>query len=49
MWHLAYLLGLSVLAGVAALLRTPGNRRGLLITAAIAVIATGLACWQQLG
>jgi hypothetical protein len=49
MWHLAYLLGLSVLAGVAALLRTPGNRRGLWVTAAIAVIVTGLAAWQQLG
>ena len=49
MWHLAYLLGLAVLAGVAALLRTPGNRRGLWTTAAIAVIVTGLAGWQQLG
>jgi hypothetical protein len=49
MWHLAYLLGLSVLAGVAALLRTPGNRRGLWIIAAIAVLVTGLAGWQQLG
>ena len=49
MWHLAYLLGLTLLAGVAALLRTPGNRRGLWITAAIAVIVTGLAGWQQLG
>jgi hypothetical protein len=49
MWHLVYLLGLSVLAGVAALLRTPGRRRGLLVTAAIAVISTGLAGWQQLG
>jgi hypothetical protein len=42
MWHLAYLLGLSVLAGVAALLRTPGNRRGLLITATIAVVVAGV-------
>ena len=49
MWHLVYLLGLSVLAGVAALLRTPGSRRGLLVTAGIAVILTGLAGWQQLG
>jgi hypothetical protein len=49
MWHLVYLLGLSVLAGVAALLSTPGNRRGLWTTAAIAVIVTGLAGWQQLG
>jgi hypothetical protein len=49
MWHLGYLLGLSVLAGVAALLRTPGNRRGLWITAAAAVTVTGLAAWQQLG
>jgi hypothetical protein len=49
MWHLAYLLGLSVLAGVAAVLRTPGNRRGLWVTAAIAVTVAGLACWQQLG
>lgn len=49
MWHLGYLLGLSVLAGVAALLRTPGNRRGLWITAAVAVTVTGLAAWQQLG
>jgi hypothetical protein len=48
-WHLAYLLGLSVLAGVAALLRTPGTRRGLWITAAVAVVMTGLAGWQQLG
>jgi hypothetical protein len=49
MWHLVYLLGLSVLAGVAALLRTPGSRRGLLVTAGIAVVVTGLAGWQQLG
>ena len=49
MWHLTYLLGLSVLAGVAALLRTAGNRRGLWVTAAIAVMVTGLAGWQQLG
>jgi hypothetical protein len=49
MWHLAYLLGLSVLAGVAALLRTPGNRSALWITAAVAVTVTGLAGWQQLG
>jgi hypothetical protein len=49
MWHLVYLLGLSLLAGVAALLRTPGTRRGLWITAAVTVILTGLAGWQQLG
>jgi len=49
MWHLGYLLGLSVLAGVAALLRTPGNRRGLLITATVAIVVTGVAGWQQLG
>jgi hypothetical protein len=49
MWHLAYLLGLTLLAGVAALLGTPGHRRGLWITAAIAVIVTALAGWQQLG
>jgi hypothetical protein len=49
MWHLAYLSGLAVLAGVAALLRTPGSRRGLAVTAVIAVIVTALAGWQQLG
>ncbi|MEU8616114.1 hypothetical protein AB0C29_49845 [Actinoplanes sp. NPDC048791] len=49
MWHLAYLLGLSLLAGAAALLRTPGNRKGLWCAAAAAVVVTGLAGWQQLG
>jgi hypothetical protein len=49
MWHLAYLLALSVLAGVAALLRTPGDRRGLVITATVAVVVAGVAGWQQLG
>jgi hypothetical protein len=49
MWHLAYLLGLSVLAGVAALLRTPGRRSALWTTAAITVTVTALAGWQQLG
>ena len=49
LWHLAYLLGLAGLAGVAALLRVPGRRRPLWITAGALVVLTGVAAWRQLG
>jgi hypothetical protein len=49
MWHLVYLLGLGCLAGIAALLRTDGPRRGLWFVAAGAAVVTGLAAWLQLG
>ncbi|GIE81973.1 hypothetical protein Aph02nite_79230 [Actinoplanes philippinensis] len=49
MWHLAYLLGLGVLAGIAALLRTDGPRRALYVTAGGAVVVTAVAAWLQLG
>jgi hypothetical protein len=49
MWHLAYLLGLGVLAGVAALLRTHGPRRALWGAAAATAVLTLLAAWLQLG
>ncbi|MCU7725235.1 hypothetical protein ODJ79_16015 [Actinoplanes sp. KI2] len=49
MWHLTYLLGLGVLAGIAALLRTSGPRRALWLAAGAAVAVTVLASWQQLG
>ena len=42
-WHNAYLLGLCGLGLLAALLREPGPRRGLLIGAAGIVAATALA------
>jgi hypothetical protein len=49
MAHLAYLLGLGCLAGVAALLRTGGPRRVLWIVAAGALVVTVLGAWLQLG
>ena len=49
MWHLAYLLGLGVLAGIAALLRTPGPRRALWSVAGATAVVTTFASWQQLG
>jgi len=49
MWHLVYLLGLGCLAGIAALLRTDGPRRGLWIAATGTAVLTGLAAWLQLG
>jgi hypothetical protein len=49
MWHLAYLLGLGVLAGIAALLRTHGPRRALCGSAAAVATLTLLAAWLQLG
>ncbi|WP_306206403.1 hypothetical protein [Actinoplanes sp. RD1] len=49
MWHLAYLLGLGVLAGLAALLRGAGPRRRLVLAAAIVAVATGAAALLQLG
>lgn len=48
-WHLVYLLGLGALAGIAALLRTGGPRRGLWSAAAGAAAVTALAAWLQLG
>ena len=49
MWHLTYLLGLGVLAGIAALLRTRGPRRGLWLAAGVTAAVTALASWLQLG
>jgi hypothetical protein len=49
MAHLAYLLGLGCLAGIAALLRTDGSRRVLWIAAGAAVVVTALGAWLQLG
>jgi hypothetical protein len=43
-----YLFGLSLLAGVAALLRYRPHRRLLLAFAAVAWIGTIAACWAQL-
>jgi hypothetical protein len=47
--QLLKLLGLAGLAGVAALLRVPGRRRPLWITAGALVVLTGVAAWRQLG
>jgi hypothetical protein len=47
-WHAVYLFGLSLLAGVAALLRYRPHRRLLLAFAAVAWIGTIAACWAQL-
>ncbi|MCA2216276.1 hypothetical protein [Jidongwangia harbinensis] len=47
MWHLAYLLGLGALAGVASLLHTRGPRRTLCIAVAVAVLVTAAAGWLQ--
>ena len=49
MWHLTYLLGLGVLAGIAALLRTDGPRRALCAAAGAIAAATAVAAWLQLG
>ncbi|MCU7725234.1 hypothetical protein ODJ79_16010 [Actinoplanes sp. KI2] len=48
MWHLTYLLGLGVLAGIAALLRTPGPRRALWMAATATTAVTVLAGMLQL-
>jgi hypothetical protein len=47
-WHAVYLLGLALLAGVAAMLRHRPHRRPLVALAAVAWIATIAACWAQL-
>jgi hypothetical protein len=47
--HLAYLLGLGILAGIAALLRTDGRRHALWIAAGAAGVMTALCAWLQLG
>jgi hypothetical protein len=49
MWHLVYLVGLSLLAGVAALLHAPGRRRPLLLAGAGIAVLTGVAAVLQLG
>jgi hypothetical protein len=49
MWHLAYLLGLSTLAGIAALLRSDGPHRTLWANAGVAAAVTAVAAWLQLG
>jgi hypothetical protein len=46
-WHAAYLLGLALLAGVAAVLRHPSHRRPLLVFGAMVLIATLVAGWVQ--
>ncbi|WP_033345887.1 hypothetical protein [Catenuloplanes japonicus] len=48
-WHVAYLLCLGAMAAVAALLATPGPRRGLLVAGAGAVLAAVLCGWRQFG
>ena len=47
-WHAFYLLGLSLLAGVAALLRYPSYRRPLLALGVMLWVATLGAAWAQL-
>jgi hypothetical protein len=47
-WHVAYLLGLSAMAAVAALLATPGPRRALIGTGLLAILAVAGAGWAQL-
>jgi hypothetical protein len=46
-WHATYLLGLSLLAGIAALLRHPSQRRPLLALGAMVFTATLVAGWVQ--
>jgi hypothetical protein len=47
-WHAVYLLGLALLAGVAALLRHPSHRRPLLALGAVLVVGTVVAGVAQL-
>lgn len=47
-WHAVYLLGLGLLAAVAALLRYPSYRRPLLALGVALWIGTFAACWAQL-
>ena len=47
-WHAGYLLGLSVLAMVAALLGQRGGRRPVIVTGAVVAALTALAGWAQL-
>ena len=49
MWHLMYLLGLGLLAGVAALLHAPENRRRLVLVGAGLIVLTGVAGVLQMG
>jgi len=49
MWHLAYLLGLGVLAGIVALPGGDGQRWGRWAVAALVAAGTALASWLQLG
>jgi hypothetical protein len=46
-WHAIYLLGLALLAAVAALLRYPSYRRPLLTLGAALWVGTLGACWAQ--
>lgn len=48
LWHAVYLLGLGLLAAVAALLRHPSHRRPLLALGAALWIGTLAAGWAQL-
>ncbi|WP_033345883.1 hypothetical protein [Catenuloplanes japonicus] len=48
-WHAAYLCCLGGLAAIAALLATPGPRRHLLLSAAVAVTATVVTGCAQFG
>jgi len=47
-WHVAYLLCLDAMAAIAALLATPGPKRGLLTIGAGAALAAAAAGWAQL-
>jgi len=47
-WHVAYLLCLGAMAATAALLATPGPRRGLIAAGLVAVLAAAGTGWAQL-
>jgi hypothetical protein len=47
-WHAVYLLGLGLLAAVAAVLRYPSYRRPVLTLGAVLWVGTLVACWAQL-
>ncbi|HEY3009331.1 MAG TPA: hypothetical protein VGJ63_14865 [Micromonosporaceae bacterium] len=47
-WHAVYLLGLALLAGVAALLRHASYRRPLLTLGGVLLVGTLAACWAQM-
>jgi hypothetical protein len=48
LWHAVYLLGLALLAAVAALLRHASYRRPLLALGTVLLVGTLAACWAQM-